>query len=354
MAKRASLGGKIDAEGGLKFLQHLFRTGNSYGLAVTQRGSGANLSVDIAAGGGMCLTSSDVPYYGWSTAVENLGGSASDPSNPRRDIVVMFINLANITSATTNNVDAFSFAYVPGTAAASPTDPNDAAIQSIVGAGNPWKKLARVRLPAAASSIVDAYIDDLREPMAVTVPYLWGGASNTKGHVVPNAADDTVTLNNATQTLTNKTLSAGANNTVSSAVLVNPYKFRATCTVLNSPAATANRIPFNSEVFDTSNNYDAVTNYRFTAPLTGFYQFNARLSMNNPGVAFLLIPYKNGVSFSRGSHNDSSTVNGIVWNDLVQMTAGDYIEVWLFTSTGGFIESSSESAAYFSGFLVSR
>tara|TARA_R100001443_G_scaffold487_3_gene1992 strand:+ start:6502 stop:7638 length:1137 start_codon:yes stop_codon:yes gene_type:complete len=42
-----------------------------------------------------------------------------------------------------------------------------------------------------------------------TIAKIKGGGTNTNGHVVPNLADDTFALLNATQTLTNKTLDSG-------------------------------------------------------------------------------------------------------------------------------------------------
>ena len=217
MARYAALGGKIDQEGGLKFLLHLFRQGNSYGWNVSQRGAGANMSVDIAVGGGQIATSANVPYYGWNDAIENIAVTTSNPSNPRIDTVVAYINLAAISSASTNNPNALVFLVVAGTAAASPVAPSGATIQAAVGAGNPYVPLANLAVGTSVTTIVNANITDGRLPMAFTGGYLWGGGSNTKGHTVPNVADDTLLLAAAAQTITGKTIGSDQ--------LTNPYKF---------------------------------------------------------------------------------------------------------------------------------
>jgi hypothetical protein len=187
-------GGKIDQEGFLKFLLHMFAQGYSRGMNVTQRGAGANMSVDVNVdssnfAGALFMTSAAVPYYGYQDATTNVTVSTADPSNQRIDTVVAYIDLSLITSSTTNNNGALKFKAVAGTPAGSPSAPSGATIQSSVGAGNPYVALANLSVAAGASSVVNANITDGRSPMAFLVPYLKGGSSNTKGHLVPNQAD---------------------------------------------------------------------------------------------------------------------------------------------------------------------
>jgi hypothetical protein len=197
VASNAVGGGAVDAEGFLKYLLHFHKLGYTRALNVTQRGAGANMSVDVnidsdGYGGALFATASAVPYFGYTNAAINSTVTTADPTNPRKDIVVAYIDLSLITTGTTNNLGAFKIKVVPGTAAASPADPSGATIQASVGAGNPYIQLARVSLTAALASITNAVITDLRTPAANAMPYLWGGALNTKGHLVPNQADGTV------------------------------------------------------------------------------------------------------------------------------------------------------------------
>ncbi len=211
MAKKASPGGAIDVEGIYKFLALGTRSGLASGLNVTQKAAGADNSVDISAGGGLAITSDLKAYFGWSDAVINKAVTAADPSNPRKSIVVAYIDLSQISAATTNNTNAFDIKIVDGTPGASPSDPSDATIQSAVSAGNPWFKLVRITLPAGAGSVVTAYLSDIAPRMVSAQPYIVGGASNTKGHLVPNLTDDTVALLNATQTFGANTTLSGSN-----------------------------------------------------------------------------------------------------------------------------------------------
>lgn len=189
-------GGKIDAEGFLKPFLLFFRPGQTQGLQVTQRGAGANMTVDIQLGttgtyaGALMATSANIPYFGWIDAiVTGTAVSTADPTNPRIDVLVGYVDLSLVTSSTTDNTGAFKFKAVTGTPAGSPVAPNAAAIQSSIGAGNPYVILANIAVGAAVSSIVTANITDKRVPSALAVPYIYGGSSNTNGHQVPNVAD---------------------------------------------------------------------------------------------------------------------------------------------------------------------
>lgn len=204
--RKTVYGGSVDAEGAAKPIQLLHRSGYASGLAVSQRGAGANMSVDVSVGGGLPVSSAGVGYFGWITAIENVLVDTADPTNPRKDIVVAYIDLSLISTGTTNNDGALKFKAVAGTAAASPSDPSDPTIQTAIGAGNPFIKLARLAVSTSDTSIVTGDITDIRTPMSLALPYLYGGASNTAGHLVPNIADDTVALLQAAQTLANKTL----------------------------------------------------------------------------------------------------------------------------------------------------
>jgi microcystin-dependent protein len=135
------------------------------GLIATQRAAGVNMSVDISVGDAI-VRRSDGSYSHpvFNDAVYNQVISAADGSNPRRDIVVIYVDYGQSPStAVSNNTNGVvKIKVVNGTPAGSPTDPNDAAIQSSVGAGNPFTKLARVRVPAGQTSISNTLIDDLR------------------------------------------------------------------------------------------------------------------------------------------------------------------------------------------------
>lgn len=121
-------------------------------MGVSQRGAGANMSVDIAAG--FCSVFGDETnvqglYCCVNDAVVNKSIAAADPTNPRRDLVVARVRDA-FYSGSTNAWDLF---VVTGTPAASPADP---------AVPNNCLTLARVAVATSASSITNANITDLR------------------------------------------------------------------------------------------------------------------------------------------------------------------------------------------------
>lgn len=167
-------GGKTGEEGLFKWLGRLFSSGvpttfSTTSLKVTQRAAGANLSVDVAIGDAS-IAKTDYNFWVWSDAINNKTVTAADVSNPRRDIVVAYVDLAVVDSTSSNNPGALKFMVVAGTAAASPSDPSGATIQAAVGAGNPYTSLSRLSIPAGAANVVDAYITDLRAPITLQAP----------------------------------------------------------------------------------------------------------------------------------------------------------------------------------------
>ena len=210
--------GLTSAEGFQKAISNLLVKGvptvtTPTSLQVVQRGAGANMSVDVSIGSALIPNSTGTfGYAAWQDAVSNVTITAADPSNPRIDAIVAYINLSAVSTSSNNNPGSLVFTAIAGTPAGSPSAPSDSTIQSTLGATVPWVRLANVTVGVSATQIVTANIADARPPFAVRA-YLWGGTSNTNGHTVPNVADDTVALLNATQTLANKTFTSPTVNT---------------------------------------------------------------------------------------------------------------------------------------------
>lgn len=126
-------------------------------LKVTQRGAGANMSVDVA--GGECFVhGTESTYQGvyhcQNQGTQNVVITAADSTNPRRDLIVARIKDSEYGVAVT---DVFAIEAVAGTPAGSPADPT-VPDNCIV--------LARVAVAASASSITNANITDLRNGYA--------------------------------------------------------------------------------------------------------------------------------------------------------------------------------------------
>jgi hypothetical protein len=125
---------------------------NAADWAVTQNGT-PNMSVNVAAGQGLVLgseSSTQGGYFCQSLSVTNLAIGASNPTNPRRDLVVGRIRDNQYATGPTSAFDLF---VVAGTPAASPSDPTVPANCLVI---------ARVAVAALASTVVNANITDLR------------------------------------------------------------------------------------------------------------------------------------------------------------------------------------------------
>lgn len=125
--------------------------------AVAQRGAGANNSVDVAAGG-IIVPGTEAGlqgyYYIVNDATVNLPmATAADAALPRIDAVIVRARDSFYSGA---DNDA-GLVYVPGTAAASPVEPDLVAL----GYKN-YYKLATISVPANDNTIVTGDITDTR------------------------------------------------------------------------------------------------------------------------------------------------------------------------------------------------
>lgn len=189
-------------------------------------------------------------------------------------------------------------------------------------------------------------------------------AANAEIVRVTNISTDTFTITRAQESSTARTVVVGdqiaATITAKSLTdietfLYNPYKFHAYRNAAQNAGNGAFAIiNFDTEFFDTNNNFDVTTNVgRYTAPVAGFYQFNARFS-SAAGANTIIALFKNGSIYQRGGHTTGAGTNGPTYNNLVQSAAGDYWEIFSFAGGGALEVGSNGLYVYFSGFLVSQ
>lgn len=168
-----------------------------------------------------------------------------------------------------------------------------------------------------------------------------------------NGNIDNANIKAAAGIATSKIASDGGTLT---AKLSNPYRFRARrVAALTLGGSSFQKVTFDTEDFDSNNNFDVTTNIgRYTAPIAGWYQFNARWSSITTSLQVIAL-YKNGTIYQRGNHGSTSTAVaiGTSYNDLVQAAANDYFEMFIFYDGTGAMEAGTGSQAYFSGYLVS-
>ncbi len=125
-------------------------------LAVTQN-SPLGMSVLIGTGD-FKIDTTGYSYTGWNSASLVATVSTANPSNPRKDAVVLYVDKSENTPGTANNPGIIKQMVVAGTPAGSPVAPDDTAISTAVGAGNPYIRLANVTVGTGVTQITNANI----------------------------------------------------------------------------------------------------------------------------------------------------------------------------------------------------
>ena len=220
-------GGKTDEQGHYKFQTNAF-TGNVLdgGLLVTQN---SPLAMNVKVSGGDArIPYSDYAYTAWipAGAPETVTVTTANPSNPRIDRLVMYVDRgATPSSATANNPTLCKLMLVAGTPAGSPSRPSNGTVDTAVS-NNPYIDLADIRVNAGVTQITDADITDTR--VLVGAPIADGSVTTAKvadGSVTTaKVADGSVTNTKISPTgislgYVNQTSSIGTTNTTSATLI---------------------------------------------------------------------------------------------------------------------------------------
>jgi len=125
-------------------------------------------------------------------------------------------------------------------------------------------------------------------------------------------------------------------------------------------AATYTKVQFQTKEFDTNNNFDNATNYRFTPTVAGYYQINSSIQFGASGNTISLAQIaicKNGVQYKVGglyysTSSNQSQVDLQVSSIVYLNGATDYVELYGYNiaTTPTFLQGSS--ASWFNGCLV--
>jgi hypothetical protein len=121
------------------------------------------------------------------------------------------------------------------------------------------------------------------------------------------------------------------------------------------------KVVLNAEDYDTNNNFDSTTNYRFTPTVAGYYQLNLKLTVATTSTLTLLIAEfrKNGsgatngrglqFGFSVGTFGIFNATNIMYFNGV-----SDYCEIWLYMSGAGTLTTSSadKNTTFFQGSMI--
>lgn len=135
----------------------------------------------------------------------------------------------------------------------------------------------------------------------------------------------------------------------------NPYKFSVYRNSAQNTSVAFAKVNFDTKDFDTSSNYDATTNFRFTAPVAGFYFFNWNIGVpiSGAGTDGVSALYKNGTSYQWGTESSTSMNTGGA--AFLSLAANDYVEIFISTTNVVAMNvGGSPRKTYFGGHLVSQ
>ena len=117
--------------------------------------------------------------------------------------------------------------------------------------------------------------------------------------------------------------------------------------------ATLTKIQFQTEEWDTNNNFDSTTNYRFTQTVAGYYQVQGKIQPSASYTAGIVAIYKNGAVYKYGSYNANAT--GVAQPSMSCLVycngSTDYVEFYASVTTGQILDATAPMT-WFQGCLV--
>lgn len=153
-------GGSTDEKGHLKFWSKTL-IGNVLNGQEVVASSPLAMSVRVSAGD-IRIPYSDYAHMAWSEGYTTVTISTPDPTNPRIDRIVAYIDRSmNFAEEDINNPGALKYMAVAGSPNSSPVAVSNSTIDTAVS-GNPWVELARVRVNAGVTQISSSNITDYR------------------------------------------------------------------------------------------------------------------------------------------------------------------------------------------------
>jgi hypothetical protein len=121
--------------------------------------------------------------------------------------------------------------------------------------------------------------------------------------------------------------------------------------IQNLSAATATKILYQQEEWDTNNNF---ASSRFTPTVAGYYFISAGTRTGNAGgTEFVSLITKNGTTYAHGSNNSATGINLSVVSTLVYMNGStDYLEINVYPGPNACATQDGSAYVYFTGFLA--
>jgi len=119
--------------------------------------------------------------------------------------------------------------------------------------------------------------------------------------------------------------------------------------------STFTKVMFQVKEFDTNNNFDNVTNYRFQPTVAGYYQVSSAITYSSSATSSWIISiFKNGNEFKRGITEGTVSNPSITVGALIYLNGTtDYIELYTYQTSGGSVNLfGSQVLTYFQAFLA--
>lgn len=115
-------------------------------------------------------------------------------------------------------------------------------------------------------------------------------------------------------------------------------------------STTFTKVTFDTELWDTNNNF---ASSRFTPTVAGYYEINSVYQVS-PAVTGFITIYKNGSDYKRGIWINTAggaiqlSVSGLVYCN----GSTDYIEIYMYQTTGTVTQQGGATISWFDGCLV--
>jgi hypothetical protein len=163
--------------------------------------------------------------------------------------------------------------------------------------------------------------------------------------VISGNTSGTITLSAPDVSGTNTATLPAATGTVMVSGNMPAFSAYASSTQTGLTNGTFTKIVLNTKVFDTNNNFDSTTNYRFTPTVAGYYQINGTVSGNattTNGIGGVI--YKNGSVYLWSTASPTALNQAANLSSLIYLNGStDYIELYLYNGSGGTISTVSGS-----------
>jgi hypothetical protein len=149
----------------LQSISDMVRTGglvNPSSDFLVGEASGGGLNVSVGIGNAYVKGANTNAYPVRLTTTYNQEISPNTSGNPRIDAIVLYIDLSATPNPSGAGEGVALITAVEGIPASSPVAPTESAIQAIVGASNPYLRLANVTVANNASGISEANIVNIK------------------------------------------------------------------------------------------------------------------------------------------------------------------------------------------------